>query len=117
MHFTYLFMHCTCLLTGTGAGRGAAQPSRGQQKCCAGGRYQLPLAELGGDFYDELKSLSSGYASFDYAEGPMRRADLVRPATLVAPGVGVPASASWQSVERRVQETSSNLLQRMRTRV
>ncbi len=82
-----------------------------------GGRYQLPLAELGGDFYDELKSLSSGYASFDYAEGPMRRADLVRPATLVEPGVRVPASASWQSVERRVQETSSNLLQRMRTRV
>lgn len=43
--------------------------------CC---RYALPLAELGGDFYDELKSLSSGYASFDYAEGPSRRADLVR---------------------------------------
>ena len=42
-------------------------------------RYALPLAELGGDFYDELKSLSSGYASFDYAEGPTRRAELVRP--------------------------------------
>lgn len=41
-------------------------------------RYALPLAELGGDFYDELKSLSSGYASFDYAEGPTRRAELVR---------------------------------------
>jgi len=55
----------------------------------AGGRYQLPLAELGGDFYDELKSLSSGYASFDYAEGPARRADLVRPANPVRPGPGV----------------------------
>ena len=45
-------------------------------------RYALPLAELGGDFYDELKSLSSGYASFDYAEGPTRRAELVSPRAL-----------------------------------
>ncbi len=35
-------------------------------------RYVLPLAELGGDFYDELKSVSSGYASFDYEEGEYR---------------------------------------------
>ncbi|EFN57155.1 hypothetical protein CHLNCDRAFT_56093 [Chlorella variabilis] len=31
-------------------------------------KYHLPLAELGGDYYDELKSVSSGYASFDYEE-------------------------------------------------
>ena len=31
-------------------------------------RWVLPLAELGGDFYAELKSRSSGYASFDYEE-------------------------------------------------
>lgn len=41
-------------------------------------RYALPLAELGGDFYDELKSSSSGYASFDYEEGEYRQADLLR---------------------------------------
>lgn len=41
-------------------------------------RYDLPLAELGGSFYDELKSISSGYASFDYEEGELRTADLVR---------------------------------------
>lgn len=35
-------------------------------------RYHLPLAELGGDFYDELKSISSGYASFDYEEAEYR---------------------------------------------
>ena len=35
-------------------------------------RYVLPLAELGGDFYDELKSVTSGYASFDYEEGEYR---------------------------------------------
>ncbi|PSC76214.1 translation factor GUF1 mitochondrial isoform X1 isoform B [Micractinium conductrix] len=41
-------------------------------------KYHLPLAELGGDFYDELKSLSSGYASFDYEEAEYRSADLQR---------------------------------------
>lgn len=35
-------------------------------------RYTLPLSELGGDFYDELKSVSSGYASFDYEEAEYR---------------------------------------------
>ena len=41
-------------------------------------RYTLPLAELGGNFYDSLKSITSGYASFDYEAGQQRRADLVR---------------------------------------
>ncbi len=41
-------------------------------------RYTLPLAELGGNFYDGLKSVSSGYASFDYETGLQRKADLVR---------------------------------------
>lgn len=46
-------------------------------------RYIIPLSELGGDFYDELKSLSSGYASFDYEEHTPREADLVRMDILV----------------------------------
>jgi len=41
-------------------------------------RYVLPLSELGSDFYDELKSLTSGYASFDYEPHDERPADLVR---------------------------------------
>ena len=41
-------------------------------------RYTLPLAELGGNFYDSLKSITSGYASFDYEAGEQRKADLVR---------------------------------------
>lgn len=36
------------------------------------------MAELGGGFYDQLKSISSGYANLDYEEGQMRPADLVR---------------------------------------
>ncbi len=42
-------------------------------------RYVLPLAELGGDFYDELKSRSSGYASFDYEDAGDRWADAALP--------------------------------------
>ncbi len=44
----------------------------GAAACLLFCRYHLPLAELGGDFYDELKSISSGYASFDYEEAEYR---------------------------------------------
>jgi GTP-binding protein LepA len=40
--------------------------------------YDLPLAEIVSDFYNELKSLSKGYASFDYDHAGYSGADLVK---------------------------------------
>ncbi len=40
--------------------------------------FELPLAEIVFDFYDRLKSMSRGYASFDYAPKDYRGSDLVK---------------------------------------
>jgi GTP-binding protein LepA len=40
--------------------------------------YEIPLAEIVTDFYDRLKSVSHGYASFDYEPKTMRPGDLVK---------------------------------------
>ncbi len=41
-------------------------------------RYELPLSEIVLDFYDRLKSVSRGYASFDYEYKEHQAADLVK---------------------------------------
>jgi GTP-binding protein LepA len=62
---------------------------RGRQKqlTYAGARamvvYELPLNEVVFDFYDRLKSVSSGYASFDYKMIDYQKADLVKMTVLV----------------------------------
>ncbi|MBI1684005.1 translation elongation factor 4 [Caulobacter hibisci] len=45
--------------------------------------YDLPLNEVVFDFYDRLKSISKGYASFDYALEDYRAGDLVKMSILV----------------------------------
>ena len=40
--------------------------------------FEMPLGEIVFDFYDRLKSLSRGYASFDYSMIGFREADLVK---------------------------------------
>ncbi|MCX6269927.1 MAG: translation elongation factor 4 [Bacteroidetes bacterium] len=40
--------------------------------------FELPLAEIVFDFYDRLKSVSRGYASFDYHTSEYKEADLVK---------------------------------------
>ena len=45
--------------------------------------YELPLNEVVFDFYDRLKSISKGYASFDYHWVDNREGDLVRMSILV----------------------------------
>jgi GTP-binding protein LepA len=65
------------------------QDRRGIQKnlTYVGGRaqatYELPLNEVVFDFYDRLKSLSKGYASFDYRQIGYREGDLVKMSILV----------------------------------
>ena len=40
--------------------------------------YEMPLAEIVFDFYDRLKTISRGYASFDYHPLDYRKSDLVK---------------------------------------
>lgn len=40
--------------------------------------FEMPLSEIVFDFYDKLKSISKGYASFDYYYSSYQKADLVR---------------------------------------
>lgn len=46
--------------------------------------YEIPLAELIGDYYDDLKSLSSGYGSLSYEFIRYQQDDLVKLDILVA---------------------------------
>ncbi|MGB7374915.1 translation elongation factor 4 [Pontixanthobacter sp.] len=83
------------------------QDRRGVQKdlTYVGGRaqvtYELPLNEVVFDFYDRLKSISRGYASFDYEQIGLREGDLVKMSILVN---NEPVDALSMIVHRGVAE-------------
>jgi len=84
------------------------QDRRGIQKnlTYVGGRaqltYELPLNEVVFDFYDRLKSISRGYASFDYHQIGYREGDLVKMSILVN---NEPVDALSMIVHRGVAES------------
>lgn len=84
------------------------QDRRGIQKnlTYVGGRaqvtYELPLNEVVFDFYDRLKSITRGYASFDYHQIGYREGDLVKMSILVN---NEPVDALSMIVHRGTAET------------
>jgi GTP-binding protein LepA len=65
-------------------------------------KYNLPLNEVVFDFYDRLKSVSKGYASFDYHLTDYRPSDLVKMSILVN---GEPVDALSMLVHRTRAES------------
>jgi GTP-binding protein LepA len=74
--------------------------------------FELPLAELIVDYYDQLKSRTQGYASMDYEEAGYRAANLVKLDVLVN---GEPVDALSLIVHRdRAQLTGRALTEKLR---
>jgi len=77
--------------------------------------YEMPLAEVLFEFYDRLKSVSRGYASFDYHVIGYRKTDLVRLDILVN---GEPVDALSQLVFRdSAQSRARQVCERLREEI
>jgi GTP-binding protein LepA len=66
----------------------------------------MPLREMMRNFFDELKSVSSGYASISYEFSDMRKADVTRLDILVAEEL-VPAFTRVVSKRRAIEEAEN----------
>ncbi len=74
---------------------------------------EMPLRELMRNFFDELKSVSSGFASLSYKIGELREADVVKLDILVADEV-VPAFSRVVS-RKRVEEEAETAVEKLFT--
>lgn len=70
-------------------------------------KFEIPLASIITDFYDKLKSVSSGYASLNYELHELRQSDLVKLDILVA---GEPVEALSAIAHRSTAETDGRAL-------
>jgi GTP-binding protein LepA len=73
--------------------------------------YELPLNEVVFDFYDRLKSISRGYASFDYEQIGLREGDLVKMNILVN---NEPVDALSMIVHRSRPNSAAALCERLK---
>jgi GTP-binding protein LepA len=74
--------------------------------------YRLPLNEVVFDFYDRLKSISRGYASFDYTIDEYRESDIVKVSILVN---SEPVDALAMMVHRsRAESRGRHLCERLK---
>ncbi|MDP2676965.1 MAG: translation elongation factor 4 [bacterium] len=73
---------------------------------------EMPLRELMRDFYNRLKSVSSGYASLDYALSDMRDANVVRIDVLVHGEIEQPFSRIVS--EKRVEREARALVEKLK---
>jgi GTP-binding protein LepA len=77
--------------------------------------FELPLAEIVYDYYDQLKSRTKGYASFDYDVADFEDGDLVRVDILLA---GEPVDALSLIVHRQeAQPRGRALVERLRAEI
>jgi len=77
--------------------------------------YELPLAEIVLDFFDQLKSRTRGYASLDYEVSERRPSDLVKLDVLLA---GDPVDALSMVVHReKAYEVGRGLAEKLRKRI
>jgi GTP-binding protein LepA len=77
--------------------------------------YDLPLAEIVLDFFDQLKSRTRGYASLDYDLTGLRESDLVKLDILLA---GEPIDALSMLVHRsKAQEVGRTMAEKLREKI